>query len=128
MGDLIRAPHSEINAFIEGLDALGVTPHDLKVFRSAKPDAQSRRAIAKVLMTDPMAWAALQFGSTLEELGIMPAHLDAARQNSKRMLALKEVLLGHADIKQIEHLVDSDAAPFTPTGTVVESSPRQGEV
>ena len=75
MGDLIRAPHSEIHDFIERLDALGVSPRDLATFRAKKAEDWSTKAIGKVLTTDPMAWASLQFGDALEELNVAPGYL-----------------------------------------------------
>src|SRR3989344_2370386 len=94
MGDLIKTPHSEINAFIAGLDSLGVTPDDLKVFRSTKAKTW-RRAIAKALMGDPMTCAALRVGDELDKLGIPPHYLDAVRKSPEGMLKLKETLLDY---------------------------------
>ncbi len=127
MGDLIRQPHSEINALIEYFDAIGVRPQSVKNLRTAPLDASSRVRVAKVLNNDQMAWAGLHLAEAFEELGVQPAYLANAQANPKMMQNLKAVLLGHASLQVIKHLIDCDAAPFVPDGWKVEEHQKGGQ-
>ena len=40
---------------------------------------------------------------------------------------VREVLLGHAEIKTLEHVIDCDANPFTPSGWKVEEHQKGGQ-
>jgi len=52
--------------------------------------------------------------------------IDAACEGDK-LGQFRQVLLGHAEIKQIEHVINCDADPFVPSGWKVEEHQKGGQ-
>lgn len=94
MGDLIRMPHSELNATIELLDRLGVTPHDFEVLRKAS--SWSQATTARVHKTDPSVWAALELEDAAVRLGFTPGELRALAGRKDLLQLVRKALCGVA--------------------------------
>jgi len=62
-----------------------------------------------------------------ELVGFTPAQWNALAENPTLFDAIHDVVLGHAEIKPIEHLIDCDAAPFTQSGWKVEKHQKGGQ-
>lgn len=125
MGDLIRTPHSEINAFIELLDSLGVIPYDLKVLRTAS--SWDRHTASRILKKDSFLWAILEMEQTAAKAGFNEDDFKKLGGNEDLMRQLHQVVRGLAEVKPVEHLVDLDAEPFTPDGWKVEEHHKGGQ-
>ena len=62
-----------------------------------------------------------------EEQGYTPELLNALAESPDLFRQLREVQLGHAEIRQVEHLIDCDADPFVPEGWEVEEHQKGGQ-
>lgn len=124
MGDLIKAPNSELQNFLEGLDSLGVSPQDLKVFRTAS--SWKRLATAKLLQNNSFLWAVVANEKTAAKAGFNEDDFKKLGDNEDLMRQLHQVVRGYAEVKPIEHLVDLDADPFVPGGWKVEEHQKGG--
>lgn len=66
-----------------------------------------------------------QLGDALEIAGFTPDDVTKLR-TSPQLSTFKQVLLGHAEIKFLEHVIDLDAAPFCPSALTVEEHQKGG--
>lgn len=66
-----------------------------------------------------------QLGDALEIAGFTPDDVTKLR-TSPQLATFKQVLLGHAEIKPFEHVIDLDANPFCPGGLTVEEHQKGG--
>jgi len=68
-----------------------------------------------------------QLGDALEAAGYTPDDVTKLR-SSPSLADIKLVLLGRASVQVIEHLIDCDDDPFTPSGFTVESHQKGGQL
>lgn len=66
-----------------------------------------------------------QLGDALEKVGFTPDEVTKLRQFD--LGAVRSVLAGYSEIKPIEHVINCDADPFTPSGWTVESHTKGGQ-
>ncbi len=118
MGDLIRAPLSEINATLELLDRQGVTQHDFKVLRNAA--AWNRSIVGRVHKTDRFLWAMLMMEEAAKSVGFTEDDfLGLARDKEK----MRQVLLCVRGFSG--NTINCDAPPFTPDGWTIAPESEQ---
>ena len=67
-----------------------------------------------------------QLADALDAAGFTTDDVTKMRQY-KELAKIKQILLGHAEIKMIEHLIDCDANPFVPNGLEVSDHKRCGQ-
>lgn len=126
MGDLIRMPYSEVTATLELLDRMGIKPNDLEVLR--KVSSWQQTVTAAVISGDPYLLSLLGLEVLAKKAGFTTTEI-AGLARSRREDLLREfhdVLLGRAEIKAIEHLIDCDTNPFVPNNWKVEEHQRSG--
>ena len=63
-----------------------------------------------------------------ELVGFTPAQWNALAENPTLFDAIHDVVLGHAEIKPIEHLIDCDADPFIPSDWSVDEHQKGGQI
>ncbi|MDP2789853.1 MAG: hypothetical protein Q8O51_01880 [bacterium] len=66
-----------------------------------------------------------QLGDALEAADFTPEDVTKLR-TSPQLHAFKQVLLGHAEIKQLENVIDLDASPICPGSLTVEEHQKGG--
>lgn len=114
MGDLIRMPHSELNATIELLDRLGVTPHNFEFLR--KTSSWIQATVARVHKTDPSVWATLELEDVLVRLGFLPGEIRALAGREDLLQFVRQALRGATAVGPVQHVVDCDVDPVLPSG------------
>jgi len=67
-----------------------------------------------------------QLADALDAAGFTTDDVTKMRQY-KELAKIKQILLGHAEIKMIEHLIDCDANPFVSNGLEVSDHKRCGQ-
>lgn len=92
MGDLIRMPHSELNATIEVLDRLGVTPHDFEVLRKAS--SWSQATVARVHKKDESVWAALELEDAMVRVGFQPGEIRMLVKRPDLLQLIRQAIYG----------------------------------
>jgi hypothetical protein len=125
MGDLIKAPHSEINATLELLDRQGVTGENFAELRRASLWEQS--IVGRIFDLKSKIWSILGIEATTEKIGFTKADFLALGDEDKCKQILS-FLRGRSEIKLIEHLIDCDADPFVPDGWSVVEHKKSGLV
>lgn len=68
-----------------------------------------------------------QLADALESAGFIPDDVTKLKQFGN-LRGIKDILLGHAEIKIVEHLIDCDADPFVPNGWKVEEHRKGGQI
>jgi hypothetical protein len=68
-----------------------------------------------------------QLSDALESAGFTPDDVTKLKQFGN-LKGIKDILLGHAEIKAVEHLIDCDADPFVPNGWRVEKHRKGGQI
>ena len=63
---------------------------------------------------------------TAVKAGFTSVELGNLAKNEEKMRQFRQVLLGHASVQVIEHLIDCDADPFIPNGWKVEEHQKGG--
>lgn len=126
MGDLIRIPHSELNATVEVLDHQGVAQHDFEVLRKAS--SWSKSIVGRIFKTDPFLWAMLEMEGVAQKAGFMDNDFRALAKDEDKLRQILSVVRGFSEIKPIECLVDCDADPFMPSGWSVEEHKKNGKL
>lgn len=68
-----------------------------------------------------------QLADALESAGFTPDDVTKLKQFGN-LKGIRNILLGHAEIKTVEHLIDCDADPFVPSGWRVEEHRKGGQI
>lgn len=128
MGDLIRAPYSEVTATLELLERVGVTPHDLERLRKTSSWKQS--IIGRILRDDPFLWALLDMEQNACGAGFLANDFRALAVNQENLRQVLAFLRIGSACSREQHIIDCDARPFEPSGLMAapESEQLSGRV
>lgn len=118
MGDLIKIPHSELNATVEVLDHQGVTQKDFEVLRKASSWSQS--IVGRIHKTDSYLWAMLEMEQVAKQAGFLENDFRALAKDEDKLRQVLTFLRvsGIGPVQQ--NTIDCDAVPFIPNGLWIE--------
>lgn len=118
MGDLIKIPHSELNATVEVLDHQGVTQKDFEVLRKASSWSQS--IVGRIHKTDPYLWAMLEIEQSAKKAGFLESDFHAlAKDEDKLRQILKFQRVSDNGIAKIKPTDEDSARAITINETTI---------
>jgi hypothetical protein len=78
-------------------------------------------------MSDFSVGLAHELCITAHKAGFTPDELGVLAKSEEKMRQFHQVLLGHASVQTVEHMIDCDAEPYLPDGWKIEKHQKGGQ-